>query len=160
MKIVTPTDFLSVLKGNYLLLDTNVFIDDLIHPNEFGQFFNNLKDNDVTLVTVHAVLAEFVKGATDEKKLAEKREIIEKIIETYLPFREDAYNDLIKLIGNMQEDGKTASITDLMLGTMLMQYPRKLLLMSKNITDFPTNIFTLRTFCHLVHRKTIHIYGI
>lgn len=81
MKIILPEEFFSILKDRHLLLDTNVFIDAFINPNEFGKFFNQLKAEGCTLVTIDGVISEFIKGAPTLQKLEKKREFVDEIIE-------------------------------------------------------------------------------
>ena len=160
IQIIKPSGFPSVLKGRYLLLDTNVFIDALIHPKEFTQLFNELKANNVVLVTLKVVLAEFIKGANDEKKFQEKRETVENIIDAYLPIREEICDEAIDLITKYKEEGKAVSITDYILGAYLKKYSGSVYLLTKNISDFPCNIFTLQTYFNIFHRRAIHNYGV
>lgn len=161
MKIVTPQDFLLILKNKFLLLDTSVFIDAQISPVEFDKFFNQLKENGTTLMTIDAVLLEFIKGAQDVKKLKEKREFVEQIVESYLHEDRKIFSYAFKLVELYKEEGKGVSMTDFILGATLMYYHRNnLFLLTKNPSDFPTNIFTLKTYLNLFHRKAIHSYGV
>lgn len=160
MKITTPEDFLDSVKDKHLLLDTCVFIDTLLNPNEFKNLFETLKISNVTLVTIEPILIEFIQGTFDEQKLVEKETLINQVIETFLPLPNTLFLHINQLIKLYKEDGKGLSITDLMLGGMLMQYPGKLFLLTKNTTEFPTNIFTLNTHINLLHRKGIHSYRI
>lgn len=160
MKILLPADLLSILKDSHLLLDTNVFIDTFLNPTEFGKFINQLRENRITLVTIDVVRFEFLKGAPNLQKHKEKEELIERIIDAYLPIQKDILDNADKLLQLYKEDGKAISITDLLLGATLMHYKTNLSLITKNTTDFPTNIFTLVTYINLLHRKGIHTYGV
>jgi len=160
MKIIIPIDFFSNLKGVPLLLDTNVFIDAFLRPTEFGKFMNQLRENRITLVTLDAVRMEFLKGAPNEQKYKEKKAFFEQMVDVYLPVRKDILDNADKLLQLYKEDGKSLSITDLLLGATLMHYKTNLFLLTKNTTDFPTNIFTLVTYVNLLYRKGIHTYGV
>lgn len=160
MKIVLAEGFFSVLKNHYLLLDTSAFIDTSINPTEFGKFFDQLKSNGVTLISIDSVIIEFLKGSLDSTRLAEKQKLVDEMITTCLPITKDTVDNIKNLLSLYKEDGKAVSITDLMLGGTLMQYKRKLLLLTKNIVDFPTNIFNLETYLNLIHRKAIQSYGV
>ncbi len=114
----------------------------------------------MVFVTIDAVLSEFLMGAADEKKYAEKQLIINGIVDEILPTTRDMFviaNDLLK---EYKEDGKSLSITDLLLGAFLKKYKQNIFLMTKNTTDFPTNIFTLKTYLLLSHKKALQAYGV
>lgn len=160
MKIVIPQEFFPTLKNSYLLLDTNVFIDAFHNPSEFGEFFNELKDNGVTLVTIDTVLIEFTKGSSEPKKLEEKKEYLEKLIDAVLPVDKIVVNHTIELLKRYKIEAKDISIADLLLGGMIVKYSGKMFLMTKDIKDFPTNIYSLETHLNIVRRKSIHNYGI
>ena len=160
MKLILSPDFLFKTKDKQVLCDTNVFIDALVHPVQFGTFFNQLKENNVQLTTIYAVLMEFVKGVP-ATKFQERIVFIEQVIGNYfLPITKEMYDSSLSLIALHKEEGRGVSITDLLLGGALMQDQNNLLLLTKNISDFPRNIFTLETFCHLLHRKAIQNYGV
>lgn len=160
MKILIPTDLLSILKDAHLLLDTNVFIDTSLNSIEFGKFINQLKGNRTTLVTLDVVRFEFLKGAPNLQKYKEKEELLERIVDVYLPIQKDILDNVDKLLQLYKEDGKAISITDLLLGATLMDYKTSLFLLTKNTTDFPTNIFTLATYVNLLYRKGLQTYGV
>lgn len=160
MRITIPEDFLPSIKNKHLLLDTCVFIDALLNPGEFGGLFETLRNNGIILVTIEPVLIEFVQGTFDEKKMNDKKEFIDTFVESYLPIPKTLFTNIERLLLEYREDGKGLSMTDLILGAMLMQFPSNLLLLTKNTTEFPTNIFTLSTHMNLLHRKGIHSYGV
>ena len=160
MQIITPQDFTLVIKNHNLLLDTNIFIDALINPTQITRFLNELKKNGCVLFTTELVTAEFIRGDVNLEKINKKEKIIADAIESYLSITKDTSENVIKLLKLYKEDSKSLSITDLILGSFLMQYPGELFLISKNTADFPTNIFRLETFFTLVHRKALQNYGI
>lgn len=148
MRIVLPENFFLTLKNHHLLLDTNVFIDTSINTLAFEQFFNEARQNGITIVTIDAVVAEFLKGAPDKRKLDAKLALV------------DEFDNIYMLIDLYREEGKGVSIVDLLLGEMLIQYQQNLFLLTKNTTDFPTNIFNLATHLNLIHRRSIQSYGV
>lgn len=160
MEIIIPPDFFTSINNCHLLLDTNVFIDTLLNPTRFGDFFILLKEHNVTLVTIEPVIFEFLKGAQNIEKTQERETVIDSIIETIIPIPKEAFQNAKKLLLEYKEEGSKISITDLLLGTTLSGYHGKLFLMTKNTTDFPTNIFKLETFINLLHRKSIQSYGV
>lgn len=160
MKIIKSEGFLPIIKGKHLLLDTNVFIDALTKPTVFTEFFNELKQYDVTITTIDFVVVEFLKGAPNEQKNSEKKEFIDQFIDATLPLTQSTIGHLYHLVKLFGVEGKSASITDLMLGAFLMQYRGQLFLMTKNTTDFPSNIFQLMTLVNFPHIRSIQTYGI
>lgn len=159
MRIILAAAFWRAIENNTILLDTSFFIDALIHPVEFGNFYNELKDHDVILVTLLSVKAEFLKGAVNAAKYQIKEKIIANFIDSYLPESDTTYDNLFELIKRYGEQGKGLSITDLLLGATLLKYPKQLLLMTKNTAEFPLNIFQLKTHLLLSHNKGLQSYG-
>lgn len=160
MPIIKSSELLSVIKDSHILLDTSVFIDAFNNPKDFAEFFNELKENGATLVTLKVVLIEFIRGALSADKFAEKQKYIEDIIDTYLPVSTDAVDKTVELAKLYGEDGKTPSVTDFLLGGTIMQYRRgSLLLMTSDAGDFPLNVFNLDAFISIVGRKTIKTCG-
>lgn len=86
--------------------------------------------------------------------------MVDEITETRLPVTKDVFDNIYMLIDLYREEGKGASMVDFLLGGMLVRYPQNLFLLTKNTTDFPTNIFNLATHLNLVHRRAIQSYGV
>ena len=160
MNIIRPLDFFQIIKGNHLLLDTNVFIDAFHHPGEFAKLFNELKDNNITVVTIDVVVIEFLKGASEIKKLEEKKKYVEKIIDAVLPIDKEIIDNVNKLLDIYKIEAKDVSIVDLLLGGVLVKYGKNIFLMTRDIKDFPGNIYRLETYLTLIQRKSIQNYGI
>ncbi len=159
MEIILPPDFLSITKNKHLLLDTSVFIDGFAHSSAFAKFFYQLRDNNTVLVTIPSVLNEFLEGSTTEVKFKEKKEFVESIVETILPDinLQDNIEALIKRYGI---ESKDLSMTDLYLGATLMKYGENICLLTRDLSDFPTNIFKRITFLNVTHTKGIFTYGV
>ena len=159
MEIVLPPNFLSITKNKHLLLDTSVFIDGFAHPSEFARFFNQLRDNNTVIVTIPAVLNEFLKGSTTEVKFKGKKEFVESIVEAILPDvnLQENVETLIKKYGI---ESKDLSMTDLYLGATLVKYGKRICLLTRDLTDFPTNIFKRTTFLNVTHTKGIFTFGV
>lgn len=160
MQIICPPEFHSVIKGHFILLDTNIFIDTLIQPVQFRTFFQEIKKYDVTLVTLEEVKMEFFKGLVDLKQLQQRQLILDSIVEAYLPVSKDMYSLIEKLLTLYGKDGALVSITDLLLGGVLMKYSANTILITKNIRDFPTSIYSIVTYFHLFHTKAIQNYAV
>lgn len=160
MKIEYPQDLLSILKNKHLLLDTNVFIDAFASPSEYGVFFNSLKENNTTLVTIKLVLIEFLKGAPTKEKQFEKRKFIDNIVDAYLPSQPDFTEDVLTILNKLGIESKASSLTDLVLGANLLRYKTGLFLLTKDLSDFPTNVFERITYITVLKPKTIQSFGV
>lgn len=160
MELILPHDFYSITKDKFLLLDTSVFIDTLLSPVRFEELFSKLKANGCTLVTLDAVQIEFIKGALDEVSFKKKELVINGIVDSIIPISKDIWDESLNLLKSYKEDGKAASVADLLLAGTIAKFSRTIFLITKNLNDFPTNIFTLETHFSLVHRKGLHSYGI
>lgn len=159
MEIILPPDFLQILKDKFLLLDTCVFIDAFSHPSEFGKFFNKLKDNETSLLTIDDVITEFLKGSSTDTKFDEKKEFINDIIETSLPTN-NLQENVERLIKIYKIESKDLSITDLHLGATLMKFKNRIYLLTRDHSDFPTRIFKRENILNISHGKGIFTYGI
>lgn len=159
MRIILAGNFWHVIENQTVLLDTSFFIDALIHPQKFGEFFNHLKSHEIILVTLLSVKAEFLKGTINEAKYETKEKMIDGFVDSYLPEDEKNYENVFELTKRYKEAGKGLSITDLLLGSALLKYPKQLLLMTKNTTEFPLSIFDLKTHLLLSHNKGLQSYG-
>lgn len=160
IKIIPSTNFISVIKNKYLLLDTNVFIDTLLNPHSFFDFLNDLKKQQVTLSTIDMVKMEFLKGAPDEQKYIEKTSLMNSIIDNTIAATPDINENIFTLLKKYRLDGKASSLTDLYLGAYLMKYGKNLFLLTRNTTDFPQNIFEVKSIVNVTYSKGIHTYGL
>jgi len=161
MNLIYPPTLIPTIKYKHLLLDTNVFRDAANNISTYTTFFNDLKSNGVTLTTIDLVKFELLKGSTNTAKYQATEKHIDDITnKTTLPINprncELAY-DLIKLYGI---DGSAMHITDLFLGTILMQYGENIYLMTRDTSDFLQRIFNLRFVINATHAKGIFTYGI
>lgn len=160
MKIFTPQDFLLVIKGRHLLLDTNFFIDASNHKSSFKSLVKTFLENDATLVTIEPVQAEFLKGSPSEDKYKIKAEYFGEIVSNFLPVTKDVFDNARELTRMYKEEGKGVSIVDLLLGVTLIKYQKNLCLITKDIKDFPTNIFRRLTHFSLMGYRSIQSYGV
>lgn len=161
MEITYPPTLIPSLKNRHLLLDTNVFRDVANKPTVFVDFFNKLKNEDITLATLDVVKYEILKGSKDEQKYAEKENQINAIVEdVVLPNPTNSGDLIYELIKQYGIDGTSLSIVDLYLGSTLMKYKQNIFLMTRDTTDFMQNIFDLKFIVNASHNKGIFTYGI
>jgi predicted nucleic acid-binding protein len=160
MGLIIPPDLISSLKNKYLLLDTNIFIDASKHPADFSDFFNVLKSEDLTLVTIDCVKIEFLRGAPNDEKYKEKEEFFDDITKFVLPVDKEVIDNTYKLVKRYKEAGGTIHFTDLFLGATLMRYKSNIYLFSRNINELPASIFDLEFIINYPINKGIFTYGI
>ncbi len=160
MKIIYLPDLIPFLRHKHLLLDTNVFRDAATKPTLYHNFFNTLKENDVTLVTIDFVKYELLKGSSDRTKYEAKEKLIDDIVDAILPINPQIYPSVFELIEMYGIDGTSLSLTDLTIGAFLMQYPSNLCFMTRDTTDFKQTIFNLPYVLNVTNSKGIFTYGI
>lgn len=160
MGLIIPQGLISSLKNKHILLDTNIFIDATKHPNDFTDFFNTLKDEDIIVATIDCVKIEFLRGAPNEEKYKEKEAYFNNITKFILPTDLEVIANSYELIKKYKEQGGTVAIADLYLGANLMKYKSNLYLLSKNTTELPVTIFDLEFIINYPLNKGIFTYGV
>lgn len=160
MGIIIPPELISSLKYKHLLLDTNIFIDSIKHPADFADFFNELKDADITLVTIDCVKMEFLRGIADEGEYQKKEDYFNNITKIILPTDAKVIENSYELIKKYKQQGKTIAFTDFYLGANLMRYKTNIYLLSKNTTELPLTIFDLKFIINYPLNKGIFTYGV
>ncbi|KKP80882.1 MAG: hypothetical protein UR81_C0013G0008 [Candidatus Levybacteria bacterium GW2011_GWB1_35_5] len=160
MGLIIPPDLISSLKNKHLLLDTNIFIDASKHPEDFTDFFNILKESDITVVTIDCVRIEFLRGAPNENKYKEKEDYFDNITKIILPTNVEIIQNSYELVKKYKEQGGTVAIADLYLGANLMKYKSNIYLLSKNTTELPSTIFDLKYIINYPLNKGIFTYGV
>ncbi len=160
MEIIYPTDLIALIKDKHLLLDTNVFRDATSHPTIFNTFFNNLKKNGVTLVTIDLVKYELLIGSANGAKYKEKSTFIDSIIDADISTITRTYELAYDLIKEYQLDGKGVSVTDLLLGAVLRQYRGHIYLLSRDTSAFIQRVYDLVSIVNCPISKGIFTYGI
>lgn len=160
MGLVIPQDLFSTLRYKHLLLDTNIFIDALLHPSDFTDFFNKLKNAEITLATIDLVKIEFLRGAADDATYNQKEEVLKKITDIILPTDSSIIQHSYSLIKKYKAAGKTLAMADLYLGASLFKYPSTLFLLTRNVTDYPMRIFNINFIINYPIDRGIFTYGI
>lgn len=160
MEVVYQQTLIPFLKHKHLLLDTNVFLDTAFKPSIYKEFFNKLKTNDVTLVTMDLVKYELLKGASSEEKYKDKKTLIDEIVDATLPIDKHTFELAFGLIQEYGIDGTSLNTTDWLLGALLKQYGKNLCLMTRDTTDFISGIFRLPFVINVTRPKAISTYGI
>jgi predicted nucleic acid-binding protein len=160
MEITYLPTLLPTLKYKYLLLDANVFRDASAKPSIFNEFFNDLKNADITLATIHSVRYELLKGSATKEKYEIKEKLIDDIVDITMPIMPKTFELSYELIDIYGADGSQLSLTDLLLGATLLQYKKNIFLMTRDTTDFLQSIFELPFIVNAPHAKGIFTYGI
>lgn len=158
--LLIPPGLISSLKYRHLLLDTNVFIDASKHPEDFADFFNTLKDSDITVTTIDCVKIEFLRGASDDREYKEKEDYLNSITEMILPTDTEVIKNSYELVKKYRQQGGTIAFTDFYLGANLMKFRSNIYLLSKNTTELPLTIFNLKYIINYPLNKGIFTYGV
>lgn len=161
MRIETSTEFYKNLEEKYLLLDTSVFIDCLMegNGNKFKTFIQDIKKRRISLMIPHEVKIEYLKGSKSAIEFEQRKKLVDEVIDYIIPIPEDlpAYTEKICL--EMGQRGAKANYVDILLGSLLIKYPQ-LRLLTKNITDFPSNVYTMEGFVTMIYESSILNYGL
>lgn len=160
MKITYPPETIPFLRNKHLLLDANIFRDYTKSPSVYTEFFNLLKESDITLATVNEVKYEILKGSNSKNKYDEKNKLIDDIIDVLIPSTKETQSLIYSLIQEYGIEGSAVGITDLTLGAMLKQFRRNICLMTRDTTDFTQSIFDLKFIINASHNRGIFTYGI
>lgn len=160
MEIIYPSDLLISLKNKHLLLDTNVFRDAASQPTLYTNFFNELKNSNITLATIDLVRYELLTGSANAKKYQEKEQHIVHIIDVIIPVFPQTCKFAYELIEQYGIDGTGISNTDLFLAALLKQYGKGIYLLTRDTSDFISRIFDLLFIINCPLAKGIFTYGI
>lgn len=161
MKILPSESLKENLKRKHLLLDTSVFSDYEKYTKDFAEFFNELKNEGVTFVTSEACKIEYIKGVKDpiiqkERSLLITDNLVDIIFPTAI-YEKDISKTLIHYGKTLDKPNKV-SYPDYLLATILMKFPNKIFLMTKNTNnDFP---FNLEGHVVLYKAHAVECYGI
>lgn len=160
-KIIFPQDFFQRLNKKHLLLDTSFFGDYSSHPNVFVDFVEKCKEQEITFVTNVPVVTEFLRGSDKPDIFNQKSALIKKIIGDYLlPVTPSILNEEVPwLVENYGQIGKSISITDFILAAQTKAHS-DLYLVTKNPSDFPSSIFSVKTYFLLQLERGLQVYGI
>lgn len=160
MEIIYPTTLITSLKNKHLLLDSNVFRDFAMSPEKFSEFFNKLKNNDVTLCGLDVVKFEMLKGSQTIEKYKSREKLLTDILDDILISDIELNSIVYSLIQEFGERGSSLNLTDLYLGAALKRYKQNIYLMTRDTSDFVQNIFDLKFIVNATHTRGILTYGI
>lgn len=103
---------------------------------------------------------EFTKGVEPEE-LQQRYQLLKLLTDQKIPLHDSLYADHMPyLVSRYRREGAKMSLADLYLGALTRRHQTDLLLLSRNLTDFPTNIFSRDSELLIKKRRTIHVYGL
>lgn len=163
IKIIVGRDFIETVRGKFILLDTNIFIDS--STTTFKEHLVDFLQHKIeaTLFTIDTVYLEFVKGSQDDQVFLNRESFLKQFVDNNIvPLTTQVQQDMVDIIKNMKQGGAKASYVDISLGAFIKQYSEKqnTLLLTKNVTDFPLNIYDLKSSFTIFHNSTAHTYGL
>ena len=154
MNILHNIDYLQTLSHTNLFLDTNVFIGALTQP-DLGNFLFKIKSHDCELLTIPAVLTEFLRGSTNLKTYSTRTEFVENLAGIF---------PTDKLLEQMQDftivmnsTSSEADYTDFLLSAC--SYKFKCQNLTENHKHFPLSIFERKQIITIDTGKDIRNYG-
>lgn len=107
------------------------------------------------------VATEFLRGSDTNEIFVKKNILIVNIIDYFLPITPKILNkEVPSLIDKYGQVGKSTSVTDFILAAQTKVHSRDLCLLTKNPRDFPTTIFSVKTYFLLQLERALQIYGI
>lgn len=157
---IATEDFLSIIRDKHILIDTNVLIDASIRPTEMLRFINKIKSEGATVCSTTFIEGEFLRGSQNSTKYDDKKTLINTLVDVRLPISPNTLKNFEKLIKMYGEFGKGVELVDFTLGALLMDYPEKLFLFTKNTTDFHTDVFDLVSVVSFPNKKSLATFGI
>jgi len=105
----------SFLHDSDLLVDTNLFIDSFINPENFAGFISTLKENGVEIVSTPFVKYEFLKSRTID--VVKRKEVyFDSLVGPILPFDKTTEDQMIDLIEEYKQYMEGVPFVDLVLG--------------------------------------------
>lgn len=134
------------LRGKYLLVDTNFLIDASLYREIFREIINLFKENQVALITITPVIAEFLRGSANQTEYEKKLAYLELVLDQPVLPVDETTNELLldKVIKFYRSRGSKTEMTDLFLASTLLRYTNGLtFLLTSDHKGFPTSLFDI-----------------
>lgn len=157
-----------ILRGRYVLLDTNVVINFGRYRRFYQNFIDVLREHDITPVIspiVRAELFAFVRSDEDAEKVNALINLLSdnRPDDIKMPFVNNI--DLAIKLGRKYQERETPlkhiQLPDLLIGAELARYQKggNLYLATENHNDFPVPIYTRHGIETIDCEKSIHTIG-
>ena len=132
------SDWGKIVKGKYLLFDTDAIIN-IIHYSTHD-FFKELKQLEVTNCFIHPVYIELMRTDKNIERL--KRQVVVNESNFYeMPFTQDVFINAQIVQQSLASVNCFPSPADLYLSGFLAKYHRSMFLLTRNTQDFPAQLF-------------------
>lgn len=138
------------IKGQYLLLDTNVVINFGRYHKFYAPLIEQVVAHEIHLVINQVVRAELLAYAKNEEGKQNTLELIKRILRgddaAVMPFTQELFNFAIQLAEKYRQAGITVGqieLPDLLIGGDMIRFNKggKLFLATENHKDFPVPVF-------------------
>lgn len=153
-----------ILRGATVLIDTNVIIDASLFKVEFADLQEKFSTLDCDLTTTRSVITEFLGSTKDEQELDQKINFLEQIFGRQLNAISLPHNPELPSKEKFLKFSKQANkfgVTDFDLFVAMQKYSHvRLLLMTRNHSDFTFPTFERAGFITLLGKKQIHTHGL
>lgn len=146
------------LNNSTLLLDTNFFIDAFSKPKDFGEFIASLRTANVALVCCSIVRFEFTRSQHPDV-LRKKIKYFDDLVENLLPIDRKTEGLIFEVMFEYKDAIIGVSVADVILAALLKRY-RKLRLLTRNHSDFPTSVFQREEIFNIQSTRDIKTYAV
>lgn len=154
MSILHNTKYLQALSDTNLFIDTNILIGALAQV-ELRDFLFNLKSHNCEILSIPAVVTEFLRGSNSLAAYQVRAEFIESITGIYAVERiMEEMQDFVIVMNFLSPD---ADYTDFLLA--VCSYKFKCPVLTGNHKDFPLTIFKRVNIITIDTGKEIRNYG-
>lgn len=159
MQLKVISDENDVPEHSYIAVDTCLFIDAFHNPECFQDFFKYLEEKNIILTTTFLNYLEFSKGFDTIKGFNDSQTFLENIVKIIYPLR-DLEESAEKLKLAYRTAGQKLQIPDLFLGSMGLKWPDKMLILTKNHSDFISELFDIECFVPFCGKKnSVQVYS-
>lgn len=146
------------LNNSTLLLDTNFFIDAFSKPKDFVGLITSLKAANVALVCSSIIKFEFTRSQNLDV-LQKKIKYFDGLVENLLPIDRQTEELISEVMSEYKDAIIGVSVADVILAAFLKRY-RKLRLLTRNHSDFPTSVFQREEIFNIRSTRDIKTYAV
>lgn len=144
------------LRSSYLVLDTNIFIHALKHP-EVKDFLFEISESGCSIFTIPSVVFEVVRGSRNSEQFEEYTKFIHGLVDSIWPIEKfvDEHEEFILVNSTFNAN---MPYTDFLLALVLYHFrSQKCFIMTTDIADFKKDIFDRELVTYFNEDKIVNI---
>ena len=145
-------------RESWIVLDTNFLIDLFSHQESYAVIFQQIRDGENTIVSIHQVRTEFIRSKTKDV-VRSKSKLFNKLVESLIPIDKQICELVQPTIETYGQDIEGVSLTDIYLACVIQRYSQVYLL-TRDHHDFPTRLFDRAHIFHIELNKEIKTYAL